>query len=533
MPQETASVIRSDDLSLVSRAGLPFPKYETPKTAAVPRQREPLRKVQDNPRRNGTNGNGHAAVECKRDPRETLEAVLSMTAILGDFAMIVSGFFLATWLCQSDLIPVRLGGLRGASILGSFNFILLGSAIALWALVGRDLYSCRSLMTPSNIWPRLGSALGLCLLALIGVSLAVRTDPLMARIFFVGAAFISFLGIYNWRLVLSRIIRHPVLSSRLRRRLIVIGGGMEAMRIQKALGGISDMEFVGWVQAIKPNDVVELESYRLGPLHELEDILRRNEVGVAVLTEPECLQREGVSFVTKTCEKEHVQFKMVPHFFEILISGIRPDTIGGIPLLGVNCLPLSGYRSRVVKRIVDIAGALVGLVLSAPIIAVFGALVYWESPGPILYRQIRQGRNGRLFYILKLRSMHVNAECHGKPQWAHKNDQRRLRIGAFMRKWNIDEVPQFWNVLRGEMSLVGPRPERPELIARFKSKIPHYQARHLYRPGMTGWAQVNGWRGNTDLEERIRHDIWYLENWSLFLDLRIMLQTFVSRENAY
>jgi exopolysaccharide biosynthesis polyprenyl glycosylphosphotransferase len=388
-------------------------------------------------------------------------------------------------------------------------------------------------MTPSNIGAKLASALGLCLLALIGITLAVRSDPPMARLSFIAAAFISFLGIYNWRLVLSRIIRHSALSTRLRRRLVVIGGGTEAMRIQKALGEHSDMEFVGWVQAIKPNDVVELENYRLGPLHELEDILRRNEVSVAILTEPECLQREGVSFVTKTCEKEHVQFKMVPHFFEILISGIRPDTVGGIQVLGVNCLPLSGYRSRSVKRAVDIAGALVGLALSAPLIAVFGALVYWESPGPILYRQVRQGRNGRLFYILKLRSMHVNAESQGKAQWAHKNDHRRLRIGAFMRRWNIDEVPQFWNVLRGEMSLVGPRPERPELIARFKSKIPHYQARHLYRPGMTGWAQVHGWRGNTDLEERVRHDIWYLENWSLWLDFRIMLCTFFCRENAY
>jgi len=452
---------------------------------------------------------------------------------MGDLAMIVSGFFLAALLCQSNLIPPRIPGLPGASMLGSFNFILLGAAVALWAMVGRELYTYRSLLAPSNIAQKLAGALGLCLLALIGISVAVRTDPPIPRSAVICAALISFLGIYNWRLVLSRIIRHPALSSRLRRRVVVIGGGMQARRIQKALGENSDMEFVGWVQAIKPNGVAELERHRLGPLHELEDILRRNAVNIAVLTESESLQREGVAFVAGACEKEHVQFKMVPHFFEILISGIRPDNIGGIQLLGVNCLPLSGYRSRLIKRTVDIVGALVGLALSVPLIAVFGALVYWESPGPVLYRQIRQGRNGRLFHIFKVRSMRVNAEGHGQAQWAHKNDQRRLRIGAFMRKWNIDEVPQFWNVLRGEMSLVGPRPERPELIARFKSKIPHYQARHLYRPGMTGWAQVNGWRGNTDLEERIRHDIWYVENWSLWLDFRIMLQTFFSRENAY
>jgi exopolysaccharide biosynthesis polyprenyl glycosylphosphotransferase len=371
------------------------------------------------------------------------------------------------------------------------------------------------------------------LLAFIGISRVVRIDPPVPWIFFVCAVFLIFLNIYNWRLILSQIVQHPALSARLRQRLIVIGGGSQTMRIQKALAGNSDMEFVGWVQANKPNHVVELEEYRLGALHELGNILQNNVINIAVLTESESLQREGVLAVAKACENEHVQFKMVPHFFDILISGLRPDRIGGIQLLGVDSLPLNGYRNRIAKRTVDIAGALVGLTLSAPIIFIFGALVYWESPGPILYKQRRQGRNGRLFNIIKIRSMHINAEAHGKAQWAKENDQRRLRVGAFMRKWNIDEVPQFWNVLIGQMSLVGPRPERPELIVRFKSTIPHYQARHMCRPGITGWAQVNGWRGNTDLQERIRHDIWYLENWNIWLDFRIMVQTFFRRENAY
>jgi exopolysaccharide biosynthesis polyprenyl glycosylphosphotransferase len=224
---------------------------------------------------------------------------------------------------------------------------------------------------------------------------------------------------------------------------------------------------------------------------------------------------------------------MVPHFFEILVSGLRPDTVGGIQVLGVEALPLNGYRNRLVKRLVDMTGAIAGLILSAPLIAIFGGLVYLESPGPIFYTQTRMGRNGRLFKMIKIRSMHLNAESHGRAQWAKADDNRRLRIGAFIRKWNIDEIPQFWNVLKGDMSLVGPRPERPELIARFKSEVSHYQVRHTCHPGMTGWAQVNGWRGNTDLEERIRYDIWYIESWSLLLDLRIMFLTFFRWDNAY
>jgi exopolysaccharide biosynthesis polyprenyl glycosylphosphotransferase len=465
--------------------------------------------------------------------RERLENALSLIAIAGDFAMIFSGFVLASMLCHSGLLPARWSHPPMPSLLDGSKLIALASVIVLWGLAGRDLYHYRSLLMPSKIWHKFVEALGFCLLALVCLGLLVRTDPPMPWIFFGGSALIIFLGICEWRLVLSWGIRHPLIASRLRRRLVVVGGGSQTRRIQRALQDNSDMEFVGWVQANKPNHVAELKDWRLGGLHELERILRDHAASVAVLTESESLQREGVLAVAKACENQYVQFKMVPHFFEILITGLRPENIGGIQLLGIESLPLTGYRSRVAKRTVDILGGLVGLCFALPLIVVFGALVFRESPGPIFYKQLRLGRNGRPFYILKIRSMQMNAETEGKAQWARQNDQRRLRVGAFMRKYNIDEVPQFWNVLRGEMSLVGPRPERPELIARFKSKIPHYQARHLYRPGITGWAQVNGWRGNTDLEERIRHDIWYLENWSVWLDFRIMLQTFYKRENAY
>jgi lipopolysaccharide/colanic/teichoic acid biosynthesis glycosyltransferase len=171
--------------------------------------------------------------------------------------------------------------------------------------------------------------------------------------------------------------------------------------------------------------------------------------------------------------------------------------------------------------------------MSPPLIALFGLLVYMESPGPIFYRQRRMGRNGQPFNIIKIRSMRLDAEAGTRVGWTVKEDPRRLRVGAFMRKWNIDEVPQFWNVLKGEMSLVGPRPERPELIENFKDEIPHYNARHNAKPGITGWAQIKGLRGDTDLGERIRADLYYLENWNVLLDFQIMALTFLRRQNAY
>jgi hypothetical protein len=186
-----------------------------------------------------------------------------------------------------------------------------------------------------------------------------------------------------------------MLALRLRKRLVVVGTGPETMRIKQKLWANSDMEFVGWIQGNKPNRAEELQSYRLGSLHQLEEVLQRNAIDVAVLTESESLQREGVSFVAKVCEREHVEFKMVPHFFEILISGLRPSVVGGVSVLGVDSLPLNGYQNRILKRAIDILGASIGLLFSIPLILFFGALVYWESPGPILYRQIRSGRHGR------------------------------------------------------------------------------------------------------------------------------------------
>lgn len=184
------------------------------------------------------------------------------------------------------------------------------------------------------------------------------------------------------------------------------------------------------------------------------------------------------------------------------------------------------------KRALDILGAIVGLLLAAPLIGLFGLLIYRESPGNIIYKQRRVGKNGKLFTIYKLRSMKLDSEKDGAG-WTVENDPRCLKVGKLIRAWNIDEVPQFYNVLRGDMSLVGPRPERPEHMDRLREEIAGWDQRLAVKPGLTGLAQVNGWRGDTDMNERLRSDVTYIKQGNFFMDVVIMFRTFINKENAY
>jgi exopolysaccharide biosynthesis polyprenyl glycosylphosphotransferase len=270
----------------------------------------------------------------------------------------------------------------------------------------------------------------------------------------------------------------------------------------------------------------------LGSYGEVNVLCENGLVDIIVLADGRRSEQHVLALATE-CEKTLVKFMVIPSGFQVLVSGLELTTISGVPLLGVTKLPLDQPIHAAMKRTADFVGSIFGLVVSVPVIAVLAALVYLESPGPIFYRQIRVGRGGRKFKIIKIRSMKLDAEKQSGARWATKDDDRRLKIGAFMRRWNLDELPQFWNVLGGDLSLVGPRPERPELIQKFRNDIPFYNARHNIIPGMTGWAQVNGLRGDTDLGERIRYDIFYIENWTLILDVQIMFMTFFRWKGAH
>ncbi|HWQ00318.1 MAG TPA: undecaprenyl-phosphate glucose phosphotransferase [Vicinamibacterales bacterium] len=269
----------------------------------------------------------------------------------------------------------------------------------------------------------------------------------------------------------------------------------------------------------------------LGTLGEVGEIIRREKIDQVYVALP-LEQHVRLLDVLDQTSREMVDVRVVPDLLQYIALRARLEDLDGVPLIAVNDVPLRGFNS-VLKRLIDIAISAAALVLFALPMAVIAVLVRLTSPGPILYRQERMGLDGRAFTVYKFRSMYADAEEVTGPVWAREDDPRCTPLGRWLRRWDLDELPQFWNVLKGDMSIVGPRPERPYFVQQFKQRIPQYMLRHKVKAGITGWAQVNGWRGNTSIEKRIEYDLYYIENWSVALDLKIMWLTLVRGFQRY
>jgi Undecaprenyl-phosphate glucose phosphotransferase len=263
----------------------------------------------------------------------------------------------------------------------------------------------------------------------------------------------------------------------------------------------------------------------LGTLDEAAEITSREGIDhLYVALPPE--QHVRMLELLDSTSREMVDVKVVPDLLQVIALRARLEDLDGVPVININDVPLQGFNS-IVKRVIDIGISSVALLVLALPLGVLAVLVKLTSRGRVFYRQERMGLDGKSFTIVKFRSMYDDAERHTGPVWAVDGDPRVTVLGRFLRKSNLDELPQLWNVLRGDMSIVGPRPERPHFVEQFKHKIPQYMLRHKVKAGLTGWAQVNGWRGNTPLEKRIEYDLYYIENWSVRLDLKIMWLTLV------
>ncbi|SKB07764.1 Undecaprenyl-phosphate glucose phosphotransferase [Prosthecobacter debontii] len=455
-----------------------------------------------------------------------------LVSVLGDLVMAIAAGYAAYWLRFHSLKD--FGNWDDLALRQYTGHMTLGTLTLLLAIGWQGIYHRNVLLRNRWIASKMAKAVLIWTLGFLAMTLALKLTPPISRVFVALNGSCALLLLLSWRLIFNLFLHQPARLKTLQQRTLFVGWNEDAQRLWNTLSTdkAHAFELIGWVDASGWRDSQALPSNLpfVGYLEDIHRVIARHEVDMIVVAD---LPRQQLVELANICEREMIQFKLAPSVFRIFVSGLSLETIAGTPVLGVNRLPLDSTLNVFLKRCLDIVGAVMGLLLSAPLIAFFGFMVWWESGRPIFYHQRRWGMNGVPFEIIKIRSMKLDAEAGKGAQWCVQDDPRRLKVGAFMRKWNIDEVPQFWNVLKGQMSLVGPRPERPELIAAFKHEIPHYNARHHAKPGMTGWAQVKGLRGDTDLSERIKCDLWYLENWSLWLDIQIMFLTFFKRDNAY
>lgn len=256
----------------------------------------------------------------------------------------------------------------------------------------------------------------------------------------------------------------------------------------------------------------------------LERILEGNELDEVVIA----LRAEDygkLERIVDVCEKAGVHTKMIPDFGNVISTRPYIEDVQGIPVIHVRRVPLNIMRNRAAKRAVDLIGATVAIILFSPVMLLTVLVVALTEEGSVIYRQERVGLHNQVFYMYKFRSMIMQDEEKEKAEWSTRNDPRITPVGKLIRRTSIDELPQLFNVLKGEMSLVGPRPERPQFVQKFRDEIPRYMVKHQVRPGMTGWAQINGYRGNTSIEKRIEYDLYYIENWTMVFDMKILILT--------
>lgn len=468
--------------------------------------------------------------------RDASDVFWSLVAVVMDGLTLFGAFLLATWLrFNTSLVPLR--NAPGKGFYGDYLFFSAVATLAgLLVLRNQGLFVRPQTGTFVNKVPRLIKSSAVTLLLSVVLAFGLQNEINVSRGVILWAAAIVPGLLLLQRLLLFRIEWNLARHSRERNRVLIIGTGSVAVRLKRTFRKehMLRARVVGLLRSdadealdpeIPPSEVI-------GTAADLERVLEQEHVDQVILT-TSGLGTEQMLDLMLQCERNLVTFNMVPDLFHLMTTSMDVQSLDDIPLLGISAWPLDFFWNRMFKRIEDLLGGAVGLILSAPIIAAAAAVIRATSPGPVFYRQERCGENGRTFNLYKLRTMQVDAEKDTGPVFTSVEDGRRTRVGAFLRRHNLDELPQFWNVLKGEMSLVGPRPERPHFVEQFKTGVARYMWRHVSKPGLTGWAQINGLRGDTSISERVKYDLYYLENWSLSFDFKILVKTLFARENAY
>src|SRR5919199_6776391 len=450
-----------------------------------------------------------------------LRGLYVLALLLGDFIMLRLAFLLAYRLrVLSDPRP----GAGPQDPPASFDELALLCVLVIMVIFAvRRLYIPRRGFGRVDLLYQVAAAVTLGWLAALSVTFFVYRALEPPRLMLVYWALLSIALVWLTRVVLDALLREAHRRGRDLERVLIVGDGEQAQLVEAKIRAAPELGYrvVGFVGE--------------DSLDRIPSIVREQAVGEVIIAWPTISHHQLINIVTG-CTHQRVDIKIFPDIFELMAREVETSELTGLPLMRVRDVALRGWM-RFLKRAMDVAVSWSLLVLLSPWLLFMALLVKLTSPhGPVLHVQERVGLDGRPFYMLKFRSMRPDAEAESGPVWAGPNDPRRTRLGAFIRRFSLDEFPQLINVLLGEMSLVGPRPERPEFVAQFANLVPRYRERHMEKAGMTGWAQVNGLRGQTSVLERTEYDLFYIETWSLAFDIKILLKTLaavIRDRNAY
>jgi len=445
----------------------------------------------------------------------------------------------AAWLL-SYVIRFKMGLIPITKGVPSFQpyFILIPAIVIIWGIVfkGFHLYRPRRISSRlSEIW-NIVKACSMAALVLVAVSYFLRQYEYSRIVFLIfWGLSIVLVTLSHW--TSREILRFFRKRGYNQRFALIVGAGELGQELAAKLQRHRELgvRVIGFLSRRAEKVGREIRGIRvLGVYDQLAEMLSSHPVDQVFLALPHGASGDAEK-ILQLLQNHTADVRIVPDLLQFMTIGGQAELFEGLPIITLQATPLYGWN-RVAKRAMDVLFSFLILLVLSPVILTLAALVKLTSAGPVLYRQKRTGYDGGVFEMLKFRTMQVNAEEQTGAVWAKPGDPRRTPLGSFLRRTSLDELPQFWNVLKGDMSIVGPRPERPEFVAKFRETIPRYMLRHKIKAGITGWAQINGWRGDTALDQRIRCDLEYIENWSLWLDLKIMWFTVwkgLINRNAY
>ncbi|GIO35150.1 undecaprenyl-phosphate glucose phosphotransferase [Paenibacillus antibioticophila] len=460
---------------------------------------------------------------------------LSQMYMAMDFVIIQLSHFLAWWLkfksgllVYQEALPLEVYSFW--SVVYGFVALMMGLFFSLYAQTRKTRYVDEAL--------KLLQVHASSLFLVLSLMFLVKQMDI-SRMYLGMFMALNIMSIMLCRYILKRSLKSLRRKGFNKQFVLILGAGTLGCKFYDHLQQYPELgyEVIGFLDDRREWEASESHRYKpiIGKVEQLETILQAEIVDDVVLALP-LTAHSRYARIIAICEKEGVRTLIIPDFFDFLPARPYFDNFAGMPLINVRDIPLDLTGNRLLKRAFDIVFSLFAIIITSPVMLLTAIGIKLTSKGPIIFKQERVGLNRRHFHMYKFRSMKVLPEGVPDTGWTTENDPRRTRFGAFLRKTSLDELPQFFNVLAGHMSVVGPRPERPYYVEQFREEVPKYMVKHHVRPGITGYAQANGLRGDTSIEERIEHDIFYIENWSILLDIKIIVKTVFNgfmNKNAY